>query len=173
MEWHWVSNHPEETRCLGRVIGELVHGGEIICLEGDLGAGKTLLAQGIAEGLAVDGYVSSPTFTIVCEYEGRLPLYHMDLYRLDDPEMLADIGFEEYLTSDGVTVIEWAGKAGPLFPTEYLLIQIDQAIADEAEKRNFSVIGVGPKHIRLLKGLMVYADTRDGYCNPDGQHWVD
>ena len=135
MEWQYISCTPEDTLRLGEQIGSLARGGEVICLVGELGAGKTLLSQGIAKGLAVSGLVNSPTFTIVCEYEGRLPFYHMDLYRLDDPEMLADIGFEEYVSGDGVTVIEWAEKAGSYLPVDHLLIRIEKAADEESGRR--------------------------------------
>ncbi len=173
MKWEFRSNHPDDTRRLGHAIGELACGGEIICLVGDLGAGKTLLTQGIAEGLSVQGYVNSPTFTIVCEYEGRLPLYHMDLYRLDDPQMLEDIGFEEYLSEDGVTVIEWAEKAGSWMPKECLLIRIERIEGPDSNRRYFGMTGIGQKHIRMLKGMMAHADTGNGYSNPHSKHWPD
>ena len=173
MEWTYESCQPDDTFNLGAMIGSLVEGGELICLVGELGAGKTLLTQGIARGLDIQERVSSPTFTIVCEYEGRIALVHMDLYRLDEPIMLEDIGFEEYLHHGAVTVIEWAEKAGPFLPAEHLLIQVVQSAATDSEKRVMTLSANDPKHQRILKGLMGSAGIRNRHCDADGQHWAD
>ena len=120
----------EETRALGRALGKTAVPGEVICLDGDLGVGKTVLAQGFAEGLGIAGPVASPTFTIVQTYEtGRLPFFHMDVYRLEDEDELEAIGGSEMLDGDGVCLVEWGSRVEGLLPpeTKYLLIEKDRA----------------------------------------------
>ena len=108
---------PEETFALGKKLGEEAAPGEIFCLDGDLGVGKTVFTQGFAAGLGVTEPVNSPTFTILQIYEeGRLPLYHFDVYRIGDPEEMDEIGYEEYFFGDGVCLIEWASLIGELIP---------------------------------------------------------
>jgi tRNA threonylcarbamoyladenosine biosynthesis protein TsaE len=143
-----ISQSPEHTRKLGARLGELMRGGELVLLEGDLGAGKTALTQGIAEGLQVRQVVSSPTFTLLKEYEGRLPLYHFDLYRLDDPLEILDLGFEEYFSGSGVCVVEWADKAGELWPAEHLRIGFT-AISET--QRRLLMSAAGPRSVELLR----------------------
>ena len=106
-----MTRSPEETESLGEELGRGLHGGEVVLLEGELGAGKTAFVRGLAEGLGVDpSEVSSPTFTLIQEYRGgRLPLYHVDLYRLNDAREVDDLGLEE-MASDGVLALEWADK---------------------------------------------------------------
>src|SRR5687767_10908696 len=114
-----ISRSPEETHALGREWGREAQAGLLIGLVGDLGAGKTALVRGIAEGLDVKERIASPTFVLVHEYlSGRLPLYHLDLYRLDSPAQIASAGLEEYLNGTaGVVVVEWIDRwAGPLTP---------------------------------------------------------
>ena len=117
----------EETYEFGRRMGEQALPGQVICLEGDLGAGKTVFAKGFACGLGIDEPVSSPTFTIVQEYdEGRLPLYHFDAYRVADPDEMEEIGFDEYLFGEGVCLIEWAGQVEDLIPAGAIWIRIER-----------------------------------------------
>ncbi len=104
------SASPDETRRLGEVLGGLLQAGDVVLLHGALGAGKTALTQGIGRGLGVVGAVNSPTFTILKEHAGRLPLYHFDLYRLDDPAEVETLGFEQYFEGEGVCVVEWAER---------------------------------------------------------------
>jgi tRNA threonylcarbamoyladenosine biosynthesis protein TsaE len=106
----------EETINLGKKIGRSLKKNDVICLVGPLGAGKTTLIQGIAEGMGVKDYVTSPTFIIINECQGRLPFYHIDLYRLDNIEQIEDLGIEEYFSRGGVCVVEWAEKLGELKP---------------------------------------------------------
>ncbi|MFC2044637.1 tRNA (adenosine(37)-N6)-threonylcarbamoyltransferase complex ATPase subunit type 1 TsaE [Chloroflexota bacterium] len=120
-----TSHSPEETQELGRRIGELALVGDVFLLVGELGAGKTCLTQGIAWGLDIKAYTMSPSFVIVRELYGRLPLYHIDLYRLDRMEEAVELGLDEYLYSQGICVVEWAEKALSMLPKEYLLIRID------------------------------------------------
>ena len=119
-----ISHSPEQTQKLGRRIGELALPGDVFLLVGDLGTGKTCLTQGIAWGLGIKEYALSPTFVIMRELYGRLPLYHIDLYRLDRIEESLDLGLDDYLYGRGICVVEWAGKALSILPTEHLLIEI-------------------------------------------------
>lgn len=109
MERIFITQSEEDTLRLGKEIGERLRPGSVICLVGDLGSGKTCFTKGIASGLGIEDVISSPTFTIMNEYEGKVPLYHFDVYRIDEDEFL-DIGLDEYLYGDGVTVIEWADR---------------------------------------------------------------
>ena len=119
-----VSHSPEETQKLGVHIGKLAQPGDIILLVGSLGTGKTCLTQGIAWGLGVEEYALSPSFVIVRELHGRLPLYHIDLYRLDHVEEIAELGLDEYLYGNSVCVVEWAEKGLSELPPEHLLIRM-------------------------------------------------
>lgn len=116
----------EETNKIGELVGALVNSGDIICLIGDLGTGKTHLTKGIAKGLSIEDHITSPTFTIVNEYTGRLKLYHFDVYRVNDPDEIAAIGFDEYIFSDGVSIIEWANYIEELIPPNNLTITIEK-----------------------------------------------
>ncbi len=120
-----VTHSPEETQAFGKRCGEIAKPGDIFLLTGELGAGKTCFTQGIAFGLGIKEYALSPTFVIMRQLKGRLPLYHIDLYRLDRLEETADLGLDDYLYGDGVSVVEWAEKALSLMPPDHLLIQIE------------------------------------------------
>ncbi len=121
----YVTDSPEETEDLGVRLGEKVRPGTVVAFTGDLGAGKTAFTRGLARGLGVTDRVTSPTFTIVNEYEGgRLPLFHFDLYRLSAPEELFDIGWEDYLARDGVCAVEWSENAGELPEEETVRVDI-------------------------------------------------
>lgn len=117
-------NNLEETEKFGIFLGENLKPGDVVCLNGDLGAGKTTLTKSIAKGLGIDDYVTSPTFTIVNEYYGNINLYHIDTYRLDDKIDVDYLGFDEYFYSDGVTIVEWADKIRDALPEEYMEINI-------------------------------------------------
>ncbi|MDD4876244.1 MAG: tRNA (adenosine(37)-N6)-threonylcarbamoyltransferase complex ATPase subunit type 1 TsaE [Dehalococcoidales bacterium] len=120
-----ISRNPEQTQKLGIRIGELAIAGDTILLVGNLGTGKTCLTQGITWGLGIKDYALSPSFILVRELYGRLPLYHIDLYRLDHLEEITDLGLDDYLYGDGICVIEWAEKGLNLLPIENLLIHIN------------------------------------------------
>lgn len=122
-----------ETVRLGKMLGEMAQPGEVICLDGDLGAGKTTLAQAIAAGLQVPSayYVTSPSFAIFHEYPGRIPLYHMDFYRLNDSSEIVDLGLDEYFYLKGLTVIEWSERGQDLLPEEHLHIRLESAGENE------------------------------------------
>ncbi|SJZ34357.1 tRNA (adenosine(37)-N6)-threonylcarbamoyltransferase complex ATPase subunit type 1 TsaE [Selenihalanaerobacter shriftii] len=145
---------PEETVELGEKLGELLANGDIICLQGDLGAGKTYLAKGILKGIGVNEEVTSPTYTLVNEYQGELPAYHIDLYRISDYRELYDIGFEEYLYGDGITIIEWPDKSGSLMPDNYLNI----TIKGEENSRKIKIIPQANKYIGLVTELKENVD---------------
>jgi tRNA threonylcarbamoyladenosine biosynthesis protein TsaE len=117
-----VSRSPQETRRIGALLGPLLRPGDVVLLEGPLGAGKTVFAQGIAAGLGVDDPLTSPTFTLIHEHVGRLPLYHIDLYRLSGAPEAGAIGLEEYLGGDGAAVVEWPDRATTLLPAERLVV---------------------------------------------------
>ena len=117
--------NPDQTESLGRMFGEKAQAGEIFCLDGDLGTGKTVFARGFARGLGIEEIINSPTFTIIAEHEGgRLPFYHFDVYRIGDPEELEEIGYEEYFFGEGVTLIEWASLVRELIPDDAIFISI-------------------------------------------------
>lgn len=118
------SHNPNQTQLLGTCIGKLAQKADVFLLVGELGTGKTCLAQGIACGLEATEHVFSPSFVILREYRGRLPLYHIDLYRLDRIEEIADLGLEDYLYGDGVCVVEWADRCLQLLPKDNLLISL-------------------------------------------------
>ncbi len=120
-----TTHSPEETQRLGRLLGEQAQPGDLFLFSGPLGVGKTTLIQGIAFGLGVKEYARSPTFVLVTQYRGRLPLYHMDLFRVDNPLEVLDLGLDEYLESGGVCVIEWAERAEELFPWECLWVHME------------------------------------------------
>lgn len=121
------TNSREETFELGKGLGEQAKQGEIYCLSGDLGTGKTVFTQGFARGLGITEPVSSPTFTIVSEYEeGRLPLYHFDVYRIEDIEEMEEIGYEDCFYGEGVCLVEWAELIKELLPENYNSITIEK-----------------------------------------------
>ena len=118
---------PEETFALGKCMGMEASPGEILCLDGDLGTGKTVFTKGFAEGLGVTDDVVSPTFTIIREYEtGRLPLYHFDVYRIGDVDEMDELGYEDYFFGNGVTLIEWASLIQELIPETASLLTIEK-----------------------------------------------
>ncbi len=129
-----ISHHPEETAALGRSLAAELRPGDVLALAGDLGAGKTRFTQGLAAGLGVEGGVTSPTFTLVHEYPGgRLPLTHIDLYRLENPAEVLGIGLDDYLYGEGVTVIEWADKFEALMPPGARWVRFRVLEGDERE----------------------------------------
>lgn len=118
---------PEETHALGMQLGKQAKPGQIYCLDGDLGAGKTVFTQGFAEGLGIDGPVSSPTFTIVQQYEeGRIPLYHFDVYRIGDISEMDEIGYEDCFYGEGICLIEWSRLISEILPEQVIRIRIEK-----------------------------------------------
>jgi len=151
----FTSHSQEQTQRLGTRLGELAQAGDVILLAGNLGSGKTCLTQGIAWGLGVKEYAFSPSFVIIREYHGRLTLYHIDFYRLDRIEEIADLGLDEYLYGKGVCVVEWAEKGMAVLPEEHLLINLSY-ISDT--ERSISFEPEGNRYVNLLKTL--YSDTK-------------
>ncbi|MBB6714236.1 tRNA (adenosine(37)-N6)-threonylcarbamoyltransferase complex ATPase subunit type 1 TsaE [Clostridium gasigenes] len=144
----------EKTTALGFNIGKLLNSGDIICLTGDLGTGKTHITKGIAKGLNIDDHITSPTFTIVNEYDtGRLKLFHFDVYRVNDPDEIYAIGFDDYIFSDAVSIIEWANYIEEILPREYLHINIEKDLNIDENFRKITIIAYGDKYnyIKELK----------------------
>lgn len=150
--WRTTTRSPGETRALGRLLGKVAKPQTSVCLIGDLGAGKTTFVQGLAEGLGISGPVTSPTFTIVSEYQGRLPLYHADVYRLGEAAAEEPLGLEEYFEGNGVAVVEWAEWVEPLLPDDRLTIRIERA--GEANARVVDMAASGPRHRALLREVI-------------------
>ncbi len=125
-----VSRSPEETQAIGERLGARLVAGSVVPCTGELGAGKTCFLQGLARGLGVTGDVTSPTFVLVNHYRGRLPVYHLDAYRTGSLTELVDLGLEEMLHGDGVTVIEWADKLLPLLPARTIRVHLS-GLGDE------------------------------------------
>ena len=147
-------NSIKETTDLGIELGKLVNSGDIICLTGDLGTGKTHITKGIAQGLGILDNITSPTFTIVNEYEsGRLKLNHFDVYRVNDPDEIYAIGFDDYIFSDAVCVIEWANYIEEILPKEILHILIEKDLSKNENYRKITLTPYGEKYnyIKELK----------------------
>jgi tRNA threonylcarbamoyladenosine biosynthesis protein TsaE len=148
----FTTNNPGETFQFGEKLAKGLVAGDAICLSGDLGAGKTLFVQGIAAGLGVAEGVTSPTFTILQIYDtGRVPIHHFDLYRLDVADQLLDIGFEEYVSSDSVALIEWADKFTTQMPAECLWIELRKGSA--AQERVIAISPCGARYRELCEEL--------------------
>lgn len=136
----YESLKPEDTFAIGEKIGSSASPGKICTLTGDLGVGKTVLTQGIAKGLGIEEPVSSPTFTIVQVYEsGRLPLYHLDVYRIGDISEMEEISYEDYFYGDGLCIIEWADLIGELLPEEHTEITIEKDLEKGFDYRKITV----------------------------------
>ncbi|MGI6376144.1 MAG: tRNA (adenosine(37)-N6)-threonylcarbamoyltransferase complex ATPase subunit type 1 TsaE [Anaerolineae bacterium] len=145
---------PEQTRSLGRSLGKLLQAGDIVCLQGDLGSGKTCMAQGIGSGMGVAGVINSPTFVFVNEHAPvtRGPyFYHIDLYRICDLTEALTLGLEDYMYGDGVTVIEWADRAKEMMPSNCLWVRL--TYRDYTERR-LTLEAIGERYIALLQALV-------------------
>ena len=129
----YITASPEETEALGQTLAKTLTPGTLLALRGDLGAGKTAFVRGLAAGLGYCGRVTSPTFTIVNEYEGPVPLFHFDLYRLGSEDELYDIGFDEYLARSGICAVEWSERAPELMASAQLQVTISRL--DETSRR--------------------------------------
>ncbi|WP_339060967.1 tRNA (adenosine(37)-N6)-threonylcarbamoyltransferase complex ATPase subunit type 1 TsaE [Tepidibacillus marianensis] len=137
----------DETQYVAKRLANYMEPGDIITLEGDLGAGKTSFTQGLAKGLGISQIVNSPTFTIIKEYQGRLPLYHMDVYRLEDGH--EDLGLDEYFYGEGISVIEWAEMIHDFLPKERLNIKIMQL--NDVNQRMIQFQPIGDRYIQRCK----------------------
>ncbi|HEY3992165.1 MAG TPA: tRNA (adenosine(37)-N6)-threonylcarbamoyltransferase complex ATPase subunit type 1 TsaE [Ktedonobacteraceae bacterium] len=156
-----ISHSAEQTQRLGMRLGELLTGGELILLEGQLGTGKTTFTQGLAVGLDITANINSPTFTLLKEYPGQTrpgkpgevarvgpPLYHFDLYRLDDAAEIFDLGFDDYFYGSGVCIVEWAERADLYWPTDHLRIRLKTL---SETKRGLLFIATGARYCELLR----------------------
>ena len=134
------SGSAEETFRFGEMLGGKLQRGAVICLDGDLGVGKTVFTKGFAMGLGITDHVVSPTFTIVQEYEtGRIPMYHFDVYRISDPDEMYEIGYEDYFYGEGVTLVEWAELIDELMPENTKRIQIEKDLSRGVDYRKITV----------------------------------
>jgi tRNA threonylcarbamoyladenosine biosynthesis protein TsaE len=146
------SHSPEQTQLLGSYLGKLARKADVFLLTGELGTGKTCLVQGMARGLNVKEYAFSPSFVILRQYRGRLPLYHIDFYRLDCIEEIAGLGLQDYFYGDGVCVVEWAEKGLQLVPQDNLLISI-QYVPSSHTGRSIRLKSQGARYNELIKQL--------------------
>lgn len=146
-----VSHSPKQTQYLGVCLGKLAQAGDVLLLIGDLGTGKTCLTQGIAWGLGVKEYAFSPSFVIVREYHGRLPLYHIDFYRLNHLEEIEDLGLDEYFYGSGICVVEWAEKGLKALPPENLLITLSYI---SGRQRSLYLEPKAARYSQMLKQLV-------------------
>ena len=135
----FISNSPDDTRIFAADMAKRLRAGDVLCLYGDLGAGKTAFVQGIAKGLGIDEPITSPTFTIVNEYEGRLPLYHFDVYRIADSDEMYEVGFDEYVYGEGVSVIEWPQLIADILPDRRYDIEIKKDLEKGENHREITV----------------------------------
>ena len=147
--FRYHSQGPQDTIALGARLARRLVAGDIVCLYGDLGAGKTTFTKGIARGLKIRGQaVVSPSFVLMNAYEGRLPLFHFDFYRITDSCDIAGIGYEEYLYGDGVAVIEWADRLGRLLPSDHIAVRFS---VDGSESRRIEIVAQGARPRTLLR----------------------
>ena len=142
-----ILNGLEETNRFGIKLGKLVGPGDVVCLNGELGAGKTTLTKSIGLGLGVDDYITSPTFALINEYDGKYPVYHFDVYRLENTEELYDLGFDEYFYGRGVSIIEWADRIGSFLPEERIVLDIENTDDIDVRKINITIFGDRYKEI--------------------------
>lgn len=149
-----VTDTPEDTRKVAEALAELLLPGDVVSLTGDLGAGKTTFVQGAARGLGVTDQVTSPTFVLVREYRGEVPIFHVDVYRLDSLQEAIDLGAEELLDPPGVTFVEWGDAIVPLLPDEHLRVELR---TEDGDARRLSFSGHGPRWAgrwERLEGLL-------------------
>lgn len=151
---------PEETRIVGASLSPVLLPGDVISLSGDLGAGKTVFVQGLAIALGVDRAVTSPTFTIVHEYDGRFPIVHLDVYRLDSFQEVIDLGFEEYLDPEAIVLIEWGDAIAPMLPRRHLDIEMRRANDPDSEDERCLIFRPhGAEWIRKVQAMRSTAET--------------
>ncbi|CAM4392753.1 ATP-binding protein [Bacillus manliponensis] len=148
-QYEIITTSSEATQALSEKLGQLIQKQDVLLLEGDLGAGKTTFTKGLAKGLGVKRVVNSPTFNIIKEYKGRVPLYHMDVYRLAESE--EDLGFDEYFYGEGVTVVEWAHLIEQFLPESLVKISLFHAGNDT---RRIVFEPSGDRYIRLCEELL-------------------
>lgn len=139
----YISECLEDTKRIAGEIADTLVPGDVLCMYGDLGAGKTAFVKGLAKGLGIDDHITSPTFTIVNEYFGRLKLYHFDVYRIADPDEMYEIGYEEYVYGDGVSVIEWPQLIDEILPENRYNVVIDKDYDKHEDYRVIRIERVG------------------------------
>ncbi len=149
-------NNLKDTEEIGKIISSCLDKGTVICLDGDLGVGKTSLTQFIAREFGVEEYITSPTFTIIKEYEGKLPFYHMDVYRIESEDDMYDLGYDEYIYSEGVSIIEWSHKIEGILPEERINIEITR-LGDTS--RLINIEGKGKIYEKITRRLKNYEST--------------
>lgn len=153
-----IINNPKETEAIAKIIGSVAAPGDTVILSGDLGAGKTTMTKGIALGLGIGQMIKSPTYTIIREYQqGRLPLYHMDVYRIGHGA--DDLGLDEYFEGDGLSVVEWGKLLGEFLPTDFLEITIEKD-SENMEKRKILIQAFGSKSEQFLKRIQQKLEER-------------
>jgi tRNA threonylcarbamoyladenosine biosynthesis protein TsaE len=147
------SENPAYTFQFGKNLGMLLAPGDVVALVGELGAGKTTLTQGIVRGLGVgeEHYIGSPTFTLINEYAGRMPVYHLDFYRIETPAEIVNLGLEEYLHGEGVAVIEWADKIESLLPEDHVMITLQYI---DPTVRTLEIEGIGNRCAALIETVV-------------------
>lgn len=134
------SNSDTDTRQFAKDLGKKARAGQVYALVGDLGVGKTVFTQGFAEGLEISEWINSPTFTIVQEYvDGRLPFYHFDVYRIGDPEEMFEVGFDDYVYGEGVSLIEWANRIQEILPEDVITVRIDKDLEQGFDYRRIVI----------------------------------
>ena len=148
-----VTNSPDETMRFAEAFAGVLAPGDFVALEGELGAGKTIFVKGLAKGLGVEeyNYVNSPSFVVVKEYAGKMPLYHFDVYRLDSRYFCETMDYEKYFYSSGVTAVEWAGRITEILPEEYFNISIGYGKGDE---RMIRPVAYGPRPEKILPAFL-------------------
>ncbi len=158
----FLSENSKQTFAWGKKLGEYLDAGDVIGLIGELGAGKTTLAQGIMRGLEVgeDHYIGSPTFTLINEYEGRVPVYHLDFYRIDTPSEQTALGLEEYLYGDGVAIIEWADRIENFLPEECMIIRLSHV---DLNVRSLQIESFGDRYGIISSRITIHAQ-QSGLC---------
>lgn len=135
MKERFETYSPAETERLGEQMGKAAKSGQVYCLSGDLGVGKTVFTKGFAKGLGITEHVTSPTFTIINEYEGRLPLYHFDVYRISCEEEMEDTGYEDYFYGEGVCLVEWAELVKELIPADAIWLTVEKDYTKDDDYR--------------------------------------
>lgn len=163
-----TSRSPEETRILGASLAPVLLPGDVISLNGDLGAGKTVFVQGVAAALGVDQRITSPAFTIVHEYAARWPIVHIDVYRLSSYQEVLDLGFEELIDPGAILVVEWGEAVAPLLPRRYLEVVMRRGDIDDSDlTRNLVFRPRGAEWVRKLEAMRNTAETLLDAASPD------
>ena len=150
MNLNIITKSPEETKNIGEEVGKLANRGDLLAFYGELGTGKTCFIQGVSRALKVKDYVTSPSFTIINEYQGKIPLFHFDLFRLNNADEILELSYKEYFYGEGLTVIEWAEKIEQFLPKEHLKIAIK---FKDRDQRLISFIPQGDRFNNFLEEL--------------------